>query len=88
MAGRAYIDDGDKKAANFIRNELRNNGAKLMGDNGFQTVDISVNNILDAKLKFGKPIKDFRVGVIVIKVREQSSLILQLTHRSIPIFLI
>ena len=62
MAGRAYIDDGDKKAANFIRNELRNNGAKLMGDNGFQTVDISVNNILDAKLKFGKPIKDFRVG--------------------------
>ncbi len=62
MAGRAYIDDGDKKAANFIRNELQNNGAKLMGDNGFQTVDISVNNILDAKLKFGKPIKDFRVG--------------------------
>lgn len=62
MAGRAYIDDGDKKAANFIRNELRNNGAKLMGDNGFQTVDISVNNILDAKLKFGKPIKNFRVG--------------------------
>ncbi len=62
MAGRAYIDDGDKKAANFIRNELRNHGAKLMGDNGFQTVDISVNNILDAKLKFGKPIKDFRVG--------------------------
>lgn len=62
MAGRAYIDDGDKKAANFIRNELRNNGVKLMGDNGFQTVDISVNNILDAKLKFGKPIKDFRVG--------------------------
>ena len=62
MAGRAYIDDGDKKAANFIRNELQNNGAKLMGDNGFQTVDISVNNILDEKLKFGKPIKDFRVG--------------------------
>lgn len=62
MAGRAYIDDGDKKAANFIRNELRNNGVNLPGDDGFQSVDISVNNILDAKLKIGNSAKELRVG--------------------------
>lgn len=62
MAGRAYIDNGDKKAANFIRNELRNNAVSLMGDDGFQYVDISVNNILDARLKIGSPDRSLKVG--------------------------
>ncbi len=52
MAGRAYSEGGDKKAAEFIRGELRANGVKLLGEDGFQRVDIPINNILKAELKF------------------------------------
>lgn len=62
MSGRAYMDDGDKKAANFIRGELKKNGASLLGEDGFQDVDISINNIVAANLKLGKEQKELKIG--------------------------
>ncbi|MEE1252795.1 MAG: M28 family peptidase [Bacteroidales bacterium] len=53
MAGRAYIDNGDKKAAEFIRSELKKNNVSLLGEDGFQSVPLKVNNILEANLYVG-----------------------------------
>lgn len=60
MAGRAYVDEGDKKAATFIRNELKESGVKLLGENGFQKLNFPINNIMDLKvsmLYLKKPLK-------------------------------
>lgn len=62
MAGRAYRESGDKKAAEFIRNELTKNNVKLLGDNGFQTVGISINNILDVELKMNNLSDSLKLG--------------------------
>lgn len=60
MAGRAYVDEGDKKAATFIKNELKESGVKLLGENGFQKLNFPINNIMDLKvsmLYLKKPLK-------------------------------
>ena len=60
MAGRAYVDEGDKKAATFIRNELKESGVKLLGENGFQKLNFPINNIMDLKVSMRilkKPLK-------------------------------
>lgn len=62
MAGRAYQDQGDRRAADFIRGELTKNKVELLGDNGFQPVEICVNNIKDAFLTLGKEKKTLQLG--------------------------
>ena len=54
MAGRAYQDQRDRRAADFIRGELTKNKVELLGDNGFQPVEICVNNIKDVFLTLGR----------------------------------
>jgi aminopeptidase YwaD len=41
--GRGYTNDGDLKAANFIRNELKNVGVKPLAPDYFQEYSFSVN---------------------------------------------
>ncbi|MEE0899584.1 MAG: hypothetical protein UIM25_01685 [Bacteroidales bacterium] len=62
MAGRAYIDNGDKKAAEFIRSELKKNNVSLLGEDGFQSVPLKVNNILEANLYVGIKNKKLELG--------------------------
>ena len=62
MAGRAYIDEGDKKAATFIRNELKESGVKLLGENGFQKLSFPINNIMDLKLYFSDVKQELKIG--------------------------
>ena len=62
MAGRAYIDNGDKKAAEFIRGELKKNHVKLLGEDGFQSVPLKVNNILEANLYVGIKNRKLELG--------------------------
>lgn len=62
MAGRAYIDNGDKKAATFIRNELKESGVKLLGENGFQKLSFPINNIMDLKLSMRYLKKPLKLG--------------------------
>jgi hypothetical protein len=54
MSGRGYQDSGDKKAATFIANELKYDGAKPIGDTFFQSFDISINNINSVTLQIEK----------------------------------
>ena len=42
-----------KKAAEFIRSELKKNNVSLLGEDGFQSVPLKVNNILEANLYVG-----------------------------------
>lgn len=62
MAGRAYIDEGDKKAATFIRNELKESGVKLLGENGFQKLSFPINNIMDLKVSMRYLKKPLKLG--------------------------
>lgn len=62
MAGRAYIDNGDKKAAEFIRSELKKNNVSLLGEDGFQSVPLKVNNILEADLCVGIKNRKLELG--------------------------
>ena len=62
MAGRAYIDNGDKKAATFIRNELKESGVKLLGENGFQKLSFPINNIMDLKVSMRYLKKPLKLG--------------------------
>lgn len=62
MAGRAYIDNGDKKAAEFIRSELKKNNVSLLGEDGFQSVPLKVNNILEANLYVGIKNRKLELG--------------------------
>ena len=62
MAGRAYIDNGDKKAATFIKNELKESGVKLLGENGFQKLSFPINNIIDLKLSFSDVKQELKIG--------------------------
>ncbi len=43
FAGRGYVRDGDKKAANFIREELKNAKVKSFGADYFQSFGFEVN---------------------------------------------
>lgn len=50
--GRGYQEDGDRKAANFIESELKNNGVKALVNNVYQQkLKININNIESSKLK-------------------------------------
>ncbi len=62
--GRAYQENGDRIAANFIERELIKNGAKPVKDNLFQQkLPISINNIESAKLKlFSKDSSYLKLG--------------------------
>lgn len=62
MAGRAYVDEGDKKAATFIRNELKESGVKLLGENGFQKLNFPINNIMDLKVSMRYLKKPLKLG--------------------------
>ena len=62
MAGRAYVDNGDKKAATFIRNELKESGVKLLGENGFQKLSFPINNIMDLKVSMRYLTKPLKLG--------------------------
>lgn len=62
MAGRAYIDNGDRRAAEFIRGELKKNNVNLLGEDGFQKVGIKVNNILEANLSVGMKGRRLELG--------------------------
>lgn len=62
MAGRAYVDNGDKKAATFIRNELKESGVKLLGENGFQKLSFPINNIMDLKVSMRYLKKPLKLG--------------------------
>lgn len=62
MAGRAYVDEGDKKAATFIRNELKESGVKLLGENGFQKLNFPINNIMDLKVSMRYLKKHLKLG--------------------------
>lgn len=62
MAGRAYVDKGDKKAATFIRNELKESGVKLLGENGFQKLSFPINNIMDLKVSMRYLKKPLKLG--------------------------
>ena len=62
MGGRAYIDNGDKKAAEFIRSELKKNNVSLLGEDGFQSVPLKVNNILEANLYVGIKNRKLELG--------------------------
>ncbi len=62
MAGRAYTENGDKKAANFIKNELSKSGVKLLGNNGFQSVNFPINSILDLKLSLSNTGDSLQIG--------------------------
>ncbi len=62
MAGRAYVDNGDKKAATFIRNELKESGVKLLGENGFQKLNFPINNIMDLKVSMRYLKKPLKLG--------------------------
>lgn len=62
--GRGYYEDGDRRAANFIERELRNNGVKPVKNNLYQQkLPIKVNNIESAKLKlFSKDSSYLKLG--------------------------
>ncbi|MEE1020475.1 MAG: M28 family peptidase [Bacteroidales bacterium] len=62
MAGRAYVDEGDKKAATFIRNELKESGVELLGENGFQKLNFPINNIMDLKVSMRYLKKPLKLG--------------------------
>ena len=62
MSGRAYVDNGDKKAATFIRNELKESGVKLLGENGFQKLSFPINNIMDLKVSMRYLKKPLKLG--------------------------
>ena len=62
MAGRAYVDEGDKKAATFIRNELKESGVKLLGENGFQKLSFPINNVMDLKVSMRYLKKPLKLG--------------------------
>lgn len=62
MAGRAYVDEGDKKAATFIRNELKESGVKFLGENGFQKLNFPINNIMDLKVSMRYLKKPLKLG--------------------------
>ena len=62
MAGRAYTEDGDRKAATFIRNELEKRGVKLLGNNGFQSVTFPINSIIDLKLSLSSEQDTLEIG--------------------------
>ena len=62
MAGRAYVDEGDKKAATFIRNELKESGVKLLGENGFQKLNFPINNIMDFMVSMRYLKKPLKLG--------------------------
>ncbi|MFA6199819.1 MAG: M28 family peptidase [Bacteroidales bacterium] len=51
FSGRGYFGYGDKKAANFIVRELKNSGVKLLGKEGKQEFDLTINNIYTLELK-------------------------------------
>ncbi|MCK9162847.1 MAG: M28 family peptidase [Bacteroidales bacterium] len=51
FAGRGYSENGDKKAANFIVRELQNSRVKLLGKEGKQEFDLTINNIHTLELK-------------------------------------
>jgi Predicted aminopeptidases len=51
FCGRGYQYGGNRKAADFIKRELKNDGLTLLGKNEEQTFDISINNIHTAVLK-------------------------------------
>ena len=55
-------ENGDKKAANFIKNELSKSGAKLLGNNGFQSVNFPINSILDLKLSLSNTGDSLQIG--------------------------
>lgn len=62
MAGRAYTENGDKKAATFIKNELIKSGAKLIGEEGFQPVTFSINSIVNLKLSLAPNQDTLKIG--------------------------
>ncbi len=45
FAGRAYVDNGDKKAAEFIASEFQKDGLKALSENYFQKFEIQINTI-------------------------------------------
>ncbi|MCK5846028.1 MAG: Zn-dependent exopeptidase M28 [Bacteroidales bacterium] len=45
FAGRAYVDDGDKKAANYISESFKNFGIHAITENYQQPFDIKINTI-------------------------------------------
>ena len=66
--GRGYVNEGDKKAANFIANEFKKAGAKPIGNSYLQPVSFSVNTfpkqmnvMLDDSLL--SPFYDYNVSV-------------------------
>jgi hypothetical protein len=65
--GRAYVKNGDLKAANFIRNELKKTAAVAYGDSWFQKFVLNTNSFpYPIKLEAGKtkllPGRDFYMG--------------------------
>ena len=64
MHGRGYVNNGDREAANYIRNEFKKLGLKNFNDSYFQKFPININVFpRRMKLKIGgkrlKPGKDF-----------------------------
>lgn len=64
MHGRGYVNNGDKIAADFIRNEFENSGLKSVNGQYFQTFPISINTFpgpIELKIDEKKlePGKDF-----------------------------
>lgn len=58
--GRGYRKDGDRIAANFIKEELEKSHLKPYNGSYFQYFDIQINNIVDAKLRVGD--RELRLG--------------------------
>ncbi len=58
--GRGFRNNGDRIAAEFIREELEKSNLKPYNDSYFQYFDISINNIIDAKLRVGD--RELRLG--------------------------
>jgi hypothetical protein len=45
MHGRGYVNNGDQKAAEFIRNEFKNDSLKSFGNDYFQSFKISIGTL-------------------------------------------
>ncbi len=66
LNGRGYVNNGDKKAADFIRNKYRSFGLTPLGNDYFQTFETPVNTFPEAvSVTIGdhklKPGKDFLI---------------------------
>jgi hypothetical protein len=69
MHGRGYVNDGDKKAAEYISGQFSQIGLKSFKDSYFQSFKLNINTFPDRlKLKIGrkklKPGQDYHINAI------------------------